>query len=233
MSLSRQTASPSSRNSAQAMEEGTASCFSCKKFRDVDVTPDRAIPDFHYRGYHGVANYMGLNESRFAIVRRFGDLNMLNIMSLQAELMMLSLELRETCEIHAKEFESTEGAARAAEIVGRKNLSSNPPQTGDSIQDHGPVPSPILSSPSGEPKPPNLMQESPQPDLTHLYSNFPSLKYPYSFEALRYSESEEAKNKLEIRPEQWELLKKIRQKLKEYSTCKYNPKCENWLVKQS
>jgi len=55
------------------------------------------VQDFQRIGYRGVATQMGLHRSPFAIFRRFGDLNMLNLMSLQAELMDLSDDFREIC----------------------------------------------------------------------------------------------------------------------------------------
>jgi len=46
-------------------------------------------------GYRSLATWMGLYGSRLTIFRRFGDLNMLSLLSLQAELMDLRHQLEE------------------------------------------------------------------------------------------------------------------------------------------
>src|ERR1700761_6652982 len=48
-------------------------------------------------GYRRLATKMGTWDSEISLFRRFGDLNMLNLLSLQAELMHLRLELDRTC----------------------------------------------------------------------------------------------------------------------------------------
>lgn len=53
------------------------------------------LPNSEPRGYHRLADLMG-QYPETAIFRRFGDLNMLNILSLQAELIDLRVEFRDT-----------------------------------------------------------------------------------------------------------------------------------------
>jgi hypothetical protein len=48
-------------------------------------------------GYREIAHLMAFKDSPFAIFRRFGQLSMLNLLSLQAELMELQAELRYLC----------------------------------------------------------------------------------------------------------------------------------------
>jgi len=50
--------------------------------------------DRRFPGYDRLAEIMGGPESKYAIFRRFGALNMLNLMSLQAELVILEDDLR-------------------------------------------------------------------------------------------------------------------------------------------
>jgi hypothetical protein len=52
----------------------------------------QAIPD----GYPKLANLMG-NYAEMAIFRRFGDLNYLNALSIQAELLELQVQLKDIC----------------------------------------------------------------------------------------------------------------------------------------
>jgi uncharacterized protein DUF6594 len=48
-------------------------------------------------GYRRLATKMGRWDSEISLFRKFGDLNMFNLLSLQAELMDLRLELDQTC----------------------------------------------------------------------------------------------------------------------------------------
>jgi hypothetical protein len=50
-------------------------------------------------GYRELATEMGGSHSNITLFRKFGDLNMLNLLSLQAELMHLRLKLKNTCEV--------------------------------------------------------------------------------------------------------------------------------------
>lgn len=57
------------------------------------------------KGYRDVAHLMAYENSPFAIFRRFGQLNMLNLLCLQAELMQLQKDLRAVCD--ADDLDST------------------------------------------------------------------------------------------------------------------------------
>lgn len=48
-------------------------------------------------GYREIAQLMACKDSPFAIFRRFGQLNMLNLLCLQAELMELQRDLKDAC----------------------------------------------------------------------------------------------------------------------------------------
>lgn len=64
---------------------------------DSDVQEPRSPPDSRPpRGYQKLASLMG-NYHETAIFRRFDSLSMLNILSLQAELIVLQNELQEIC----------------------------------------------------------------------------------------------------------------------------------------
>jgi hypothetical protein len=66
--------------------------------------PTFHLTNSHFRinplpfGYRDVAFRMVEKGSEFAIFRRFGQLNMLNLLSLQAELVYLQNQFREWCE---------------------------------------------------------------------------------------------------------------------------------------
>ena len=56
-------------------------------------TQDDSLP-VHTHGYHRLANFMG-EYPEYGIYRRFGSLNSLNLLYLQAELVMLELLLQQ------------------------------------------------------------------------------------------------------------------------------------------
>src|SRR5436305_13254372 len=62
------------------------------------TTPNpQSIPPWRPQGYLKLANLLGRYQEH-AIFRRFGSLAMLNLMSLQAEILDLEIQLRDTIE---------------------------------------------------------------------------------------------------------------------------------------
>jgi len=74
-----------------------------KLFKTVDDRFDEAcdnpIEQFPLAGYRKLAVLMGMQNSTIPIFRRFGSLNMLNLMSLQAELLELQQIFVDQCSV--------------------------------------------------------------------------------------------------------------------------------------
>lgn len=68
-------------------------------------------------GYREIAHLMAYKNSPFAIFRRFGQLNMLNLLCLQAELMELQSEFRDVCEEDDKQKVDTDAHKFAYSFV--------------------------------------------------------------------------------------------------------------------
>lgn len=65
--------------------------------RQKKAKDDRIVQPLEH-GYREIAHLMAYKDSPFAIFRRFGQLNMLNLLCMQAELMELQSEFRTVCE---------------------------------------------------------------------------------------------------------------------------------------
>jgi hypothetical protein len=71
---------------------------------DIKTKP---LPPLPSRGYRKVAHQMAVERSTWPIFRRFGALNMLNLLSYQAELMKLHQRLTDACEVDDEESDDT------------------------------------------------------------------------------------------------------------------------------
>jgi len=67
-----------------------------RTWRDLIFIPSPKIPAL---GYRKVATAMALPHSKIPIFRKFGTLNLLNLLSLQAEVLKLQLEFGWMCEV--------------------------------------------------------------------------------------------------------------------------------------
>jgi hypothetical protein len=139
-------------------------------------------------GYRKLATKMGLWDSEISLFRRFGDLNMLNLLSLQAELMHLRLELDKTC--------------RSDDQINELfNASRKYAFSFKAMQDA--VPKESSSSDSA--------------DATHGTTNCCTCQKKRDLSPTRVTRADNGNVEYNWRTHQWKTILKIREKLKEYS----------------
>jgi hypothetical protein len=146
-------------------------------------------------GYRRLATKMGTWDSEISLFRRFGDLNMLNLLSLQAELMHLRLELDRTCRSDDKINELFNASRKYA--FSFKAMQDSVPED-DTDQES--------TSPS--------VSEDATSRNIHCCACMKKKDLP----PVQVRRADDGKVVDNQRTDQWETILKLREKLKEYST---------------